>query len=88
MTFIRTQIYLDPDDHRALVEEAEKRGTSLTGLLREIVGLWLARDEPPRGFDAIIGIVDGEPTDIATKGREYMDEAMKHLYERKVRGTR
>jgi len=87
MTFTRTQIYLDPDDHRALVEEAEKRGTSLTGLLREIVGLWLARDDRPRGFEAIIGIAHGETTDIAAHEREYQDEAFDRLYEKKVGGS-
>ena len=76
MKFKRTQIYLEPDDHRALLEEARERGISLAGLLREIVSSWTSGPPSPTGFDALIGLVDeGEPTDVARRQGEYRRDA-------------
>ena len=58
MQFKRTQIYLEPDQHRALLEEARDRGVSLAALLREIVSTWTSGPAPAAGFDALIGVVD------------------------------
>ena len=58
MQFKRTQIYLEPDQHRALLEEARDRGVSLAALLREIVATWTSGPASPAGFDALIGVVD------------------------------
>lgn len=63
MSFQRTQIYLDPGDHRQLSEEARRRGLSLTGLLREIVASHVRGRVAPYaggGFEALIGVLDGD----------------------------
>lgn len=77
MTFKRTQVYLDPEEHRMLAEEAARRGTSLTGLLREIVAAWARRGVPPsNGFGSLIGLIqEGEQTDIARLEDAYKKEA-------------
>lgn len=88
MRYQRTQIYLEPEHHRRLVEEARARGVSLASLLREIVADHVSERAPryaSKGFDAIIGIAGGdEPTDIVGRWDEYMDEAMDALYEKKM----
>lgn len=58
----RTQIYLDPEEHRRLKTEAAERGISLAGYLRQIVAQRAARaaqqaangDSP---YEGLIGIV-------------------------------
>ena len=88
MTLQRTQIYLDPDQHRKLIEEASSRGVSLAALLRDLVRAHLANRETPGGektFDAITGIVDlGEPTDIVSNWDTAMAGAMRERYEKKM----
>ncbi|MCA1833753.1 MAG: hypothetical protein ABR548_09025 [Actinomycetota bacterium] len=37
MAFKRTQIYLDPEEHRRLLREAAERGLSLTEYLRRVI---------------------------------------------------
>jgi predicted DNA-binding protein len=67
MAYARTQVYLDPEDHARLVARAREQGKSMTALLREIVAAYLREgpEDGRRGFDAILGVVDGDPTDIA-----------------------
>lgn len=87
MPYQRTQIYLDPDDHRRLREEAHRRGLSLAALLREIVRERLTPRSvhDPVGFDALIGIVDaGEPTDVARHEEDYKREALDARYRQKM----
>ena len=66
MPYVRTQIYLDPDDHRRLSDEAHARGMSLTALIRQIVSGFTRGSAPlrPEGFASLIGVVVGEPTDV------------------------
>lgn len=60
----RTQIYLDPEEHRRLKTEAAERGISLAEYLRQIVAQRAARageqatygDSP---YEELIGIVHG-----------------------------
>ncbi|MGH2792820.1 MAG: CopG family transcriptional regulator [Actinomycetota bacterium] len=90
MTFQRTQIYLDPDQHRKLIEEAASRGVSLAALLRDLVREHLDGLGTPAGeksFDAITGIVDlDQPTDLVGDWDAAMSEAMQERY-RKKSGT-
>lgn len=86
MEYQRTQIYLDPEDHRKLKEEAHARGISLAALLREIAGAHVSERAPAYGsmksWDAIIGIAGGgEPSDI---GR-YEEEYKRDMWEAKAR---
>ncbi|MEX2394374.1 MAG: CopG family transcriptional regulator [Actinomycetota bacterium] len=78
MRYMRTQIYLDPADHRMLTEEAQQRGISLTALIREIVRQFTVERRPtrPRGVESLIGFAQGEPTDIAREERSYREAAL------------
>ena len=49
MAYQRTQIYLDPEEHRRLVREAGERGLSLTEHLRRVIGA--RAHEPPVAYD-------------------------------------
>ena len=86
MRYTRTQIYLDPDDHRWLTEEARARGISLTALIREIVTRFARDATPPRprGFASLIGVVEGEPSDVARRGRTYRDAAIDRRLSKKL----
>lgn len=43
-SYQRTQVYLDPDDHRRLKEQAARRGVSLTTVVREAVDRYVVED--------------------------------------------
>ena len=91
MSYQRTQIYLDAEDHRRLKLEAGRRGQSLTGLLREIVARHVReRVAPyrPLGFDTIIGIARGPVSDVARDERELRDAALDARFKRKLGGRR
>jgi anti-sigma factor ChrR (cupin superfamily) len=87
MTFKRTQIYLDPDDHRRLAAEARRRGMSMTALLREIVHRSVAPSSTTDGdgFEAVIGLIDTEePTDIAKDAHDYAAAVLNARYDKKM----
>jgi hypothetical protein len=87
MKFQRTQIYLDPDDHRRLTDEAHRRGVSLAALLREIIRERLAprSSRGPHGWDDLIGIIDwGEPTDIALHEGDYRADTLDARFRKKM----
>lgn len=91
MKYQRTQIYLEPEDHRKLCEEARRRGVSLAALLREVVGSHLREQSVPSGppsFDAIVGVADlPSATDVARDEVAYRDEALAARYRKKVTGA-
>ncbi len=88
MTLQRTQIYLDPDQHRRLSEEAAARGLSLAALLRDLVRGHLESRGAPAGaksFDAITGIVDLDaPTDLVGDWDAAMADAMEKRFRKKT----
>lgn len=88
MRYQRTQIYLEPEHHRRLVEEARERGISLAALLREIVAERVSERAPKYGeksWDALIGIIDtGEETDIVGRWDEYMADVWEARYRKKM----
>jgi hypothetical protein len=87
MTIKRTQVYLDADDHRRLGERARKEGKSMTALLREMVARYLdegPETAPGRGFDAIVDLAASTITDVASKEREYLDEALERRMRKKL----
>ena len=88
MTFQRTQIYLDPEQHRKLIEEASSRGVSLAALLRDLVQTHLESRETPGGektFDSITAIVDLDvSTDLVGDWDAAMSQAMKDRYRKKT----
>lgn len=88
MRYQRTQISLEPDQHRKLVDEAAARGISLAELLRLIVREHVREQAAPykaKSWDAITGIVVlDEETDIVANWDEYLGEAFEANYERKI----
>ena len=88
MKYIRTQIYLDPEEHRRLTAEAKAKGISLAALIREIAAGHTAERSAlydKKGWDSLIGSAgSGEPTDIARFKDQYLAEAMDQLYEKKM----
>lgn len=77
----RTQIYLYPEQHRALLEEAAKRGISLAELVRQIVADYLARPEkrrsaPKEAYLSIVGLGKSGKEDIAERHDLYLGEAL------------
>ena len=86
MRYVRTQIYLEPDDHRRLSDEAHARGLSLTALIREIVSGFVRGNAPlrPEGFASIIGIIDGEPTDFVRDEELYREAWADRRYRKKM----
>jgi hypothetical protein len=86
-SFQRTQIYLEPDQHRKLSEQAAARGTSLAALLRELVAAHLRGGAVggSKTFEAITGIVDLDaPTDIVGDWDSEMSKAMGSRYQKKA----
>lgn len=96
MPYTRTQIYLDPEDHRRLREEAHARGISLAALLRELARAHVREGAAEYGsgkaWDAIIAIsVDDEPSDIARFEADYKRRAWEskaRAMERQIAGAR
>lgn len=90
MKYKATQVYLDPATHARLKAEAARRGISMAALMREIAAAHVGETAIPYGektWDAIVGIGDGEPTDIARFKDQYVAEAMDALYEKKMSGA-
>ena len=59
MRYQRTQVYLDPEEHRRLVREAAERGLSLAEHIRRLVASRAAETGTAydvRSFDGIVGI--------------------------------
>ena len=66
----RTQIYLHPEQHRALVREASKKGISLARLIREIIAKHLKEQTTPvsaskETFFKIVGMGRSGKTDVS-----------------------
>ncbi len=76
MTYKRTQVYLEPDQHRSLIREAHDRGISLAELLREIVRGYFAEEPSREDFLRIVGLRRSGRTDIAREHDRYVAEAI------------
>jgi len=63
-----TQIYLSEAEHAALRREAERTGTSITAVVRDLVERHLiATGEPPTDLTSLIGAISTpQATDVAT----------------------
>lgn len=82
MKYARTQVYLDPEQHRSLCEEARARGLSLAELMRRIVRQHLERkrEEPVRpreAFMKIVAIGSSGKRDVSERHDAYLGEAFK-----------
>ncbi|WP_027355856.1 ribbon-helix-helix domain-containing protein [Desulfofundulus thermocisternus] len=75
----RTQIYLRPEQHRALLDEAAKKGISLAELIRQIVSEHLERQErkaPKEAFLRIIGMGASGRKDVSELHDYYLAEVL------------
>ncbi|MGB9663274.1 MAG: CopG family transcriptional regulator [Moorellaceae bacterium] len=77
----RTQIYLHPEQHQALLNEAAQKGVSLAELVRQIVEEHLERRVKPPGtpkevYLRIVGIGASGKTDISERHDHYLAEAL------------
>ena len=98
MKYIRTQVYLDAEEHKRLSDEAHARGISLAALIRELTQRGRVGEQAPpygegKSWEYLIGLVDdpdAEPTDIARFKDDYVAEAVDALWREKEerRGNR
>jgi len=78
----RTQIYLEPEQHRALMQESAKKGVSLAGLIREIVADYLNRGKRPGKpgkeiYMGLVGLGQSGLGDVSERHDYYLAEALK-----------
>lgn len=76
MNLKRTQIYLEPEQHRSLKREAASRGMSLSELLREVVSDYLREEHSRDDFYAIVGLGRSGRDDGAKRHDHYLEEAV------------
>jgi len=72
----RTQVYLEPEQHRVLKREAAERGISLAELLRRIVEDHLRKDRSRKDFFKIVGLGRSGRSDVAAEHDRYLAEAI------------
>ena len=87
MRYKPTTVYLDPEDHARLKEEAAARGISLAQLMREISAAHARESAPGYGdkdWDGLIGVASttGRVRD-AERHDEVLGEAMDETDEKK-----
>jgi metal-responsive CopG/Arc/MetJ family transcriptional regulator len=72
----RIQIYLDPEVHRHLKEQAKEEGISLSEFIQRIAKDYLREEAFPKDFLAIVGLGQSGKTDIAEKHDEYLVQGL------------
>jgi hypothetical protein len=82
MLMHRTQIYLAPEQHKSLKQEAAKKGVSFTQLIREILTAYLKQNEgleKPAGeiYMGLVGLGQSGLSDVSTRHDDYLTEALK-----------
>jgi hypothetical protein len=79
----RTQITLDPRQHRRARERAAELGVSLAEYVRGLVRRDLGEDEPASDVSAIIALGDSGASDVARHKDDYIGEAVDALHPRR-----
>ena len=76
-----TQIYLTPEQHRALQESAHAAGRSMADLIRELVDQHILRQgPPPTDLSDLAGVVrTGRRTDVAGERDRMLEDAVRGL---------
>lgn len=72
----RTQITLEPDEHRRARRRAADLGISLAEYIRRLVRRDLAWSGPAGDVNAIFAIGDSGGSDVATGKDDYLGEAV------------
>lgn len=76
MALMRTQIYLEPEQHRLLKKEAAAKGISLAELLRQMAWEHL-RSEPSRqDFLSVVALGKSGKNDISEHHDRYIAEGL------------
>lgn len=83
MAQARTQIYLEPEQHAALLKEARALGVSLAGIIRELVDEHLGRrarapgaQERRKASLALIGLGASGTADVSENVDRYLAEGL------------
>ncbi len=71
----RTQIMLDPDEHKRATRKASEAGISLAEYIRQLVRDDLGQ-EAKSDISAIFGLGDSGRSDISSNIHEYIGEAI------------
>ena len=90
MSLRRTQIYLDPEEHRRLVLEAAQRGLSLTEYLRRVIGNRTGEQSityDTRSWDRLFSLLDSGSKDSVEAMDEEAAEAFERQHMRSARTT-
>jgi hypothetical protein len=83
---VRTQILLDPEDHRRAKRHAADLGISLAEYLRRLIARDLGEQEPQADVSAIFDLgKSGTPSDIAAHKDEYIGQAITEDWQRGLR---
>ncbi len=76
MPFKRTQVYLEPEQHRLLKKEAEAKGISLAELLRQLAREHLRREIAHKDFFTIVGLGESGKSDGSEEHDRYIAESV------------
>ena len=80
MGHVAMQIYLTPEQHAALRDEAHRSGRSMTQVVRDLVECHLRNGLPPTDLSDLIGAFDvGHPTNIAEDKDRMIQDAISDL---------
>lgn len=76
MAFVRTQIYLEPEQHLFLKEEAKRQGISIAELLRRILDSYVQQTRPKEDFAKIVALGRSGLSDVSEKHDKYLAKAL------------
>jgi hypothetical protein len=80
MQRLAMQIYLTPEQHMALADEARRSGRSMTQVVRDLIESHLCNGLPPTDLSDLVGVADvGHPTNIAEDKDRMLDEAFSDI---------
>jgi len=76
MALTRTQIYLEPEQHRLLKKEAEAKGISLAELLRQMAREHLRAEPTHKDFLSVVALGKSGKSSISEEHDRYIAEGM------------
>ncbi len=76
MAFTRTQIYLEPEQHRLLKKEAEARGISLAELLRQVAWEHLRVEPSHKDFFSLVALGKSGKSNVSEEHDHYIAEGI------------
>lgn len=76
MSLKRTQIYLEPEQHKLLKREAAAKGISLAELLRQLAKEHLHKEPQREDFARIVGLGRSGVADVSEDHDRHIGEAV------------